>query len=311
MATSGSTNYTVNRERMKTLALRMSGELANGETASADQAADTNDLMNMMLKSMQADGLKLWLRKKATVFLKDSTVSYALSTNGTHATYSYTRTTVKVNAVASATSIDVTSTAGMTAGDYIGFILNDGTSFWTTINTVVDSDSITIISGLTSDADAGKYVYFFTNKIPRPLRVLQAFVRDSSGGDTSVEVISQKDYMDMSTKTSEGSVTQVHYDPQITSGILYVWPAPDDLTSTLELIVERPIDDMDASIDDFDVPQEWYEPILFGLAYRVGIHFHVNVKIIERLKAEAMEHLNRVMGFDVENTSIFFSPERR
>ena len=309
MATSGSTNYTVNRDRMKTLALRMSGELANGETMNADQSADANDILNMMLKSMRADGLKLWLRKRATVFMTSGTTSYSLSQTGAYATYSYTRTTIRIAAAATNTTINVTSTTGMTAGDFVGFVLDSGASYWTTISTVVGPDSITIPApGIASSAAIGKYLYSFTNKIDRPLRILQAFTRDSSGSDSSVEVIAQNDYMALSTKTSSGQPTQIHYDPQLTSGVLHVWPASDDLTTTLEIIVDRPIEDMDNATDDFDVPQEWYEPILYGLAYRAGIHFHVNENIVTRLKAEAMEHLYRVMGFDVENSSVFFSP---
>jgi hypothetical protein len=312
LATSASVNYTINRDRMLALSLMMSGELASGETMSASQAADTNDLLNMMLKSMQKVGLKLWLRRKATVFLKKNTVSYSLNSTGAHAAYAYTRTTIKVNAVAAATTIDITSTSGMTAGDFIGFELNDGTSYWTTVATVVDPDTIIIPApGLTSAADVGNYVYFFTTKIDRPLRVLQAVVRDSSDQDTTVDLISQQDYFDLSSKTTIGTVNQIHYDPQMNAGVLYVWPSPDDVTSTLELIVERPIEDMDSALNDFDVPQEWYEPILYGLAERAAIFFHVNEKIAIMLSKKADIYLKDAMDADVENTSLFLSPARR
>lgn len=312
MATSGSVNYTINRDRMKTLALIMAGELASGETMNDNQSADTNDMLDMMLKSMQSDGLKLWLRRKATVFLKKNTINYSMNATGAHAAYSYTRTTIKVNASAAATSIDVTSTTGMTAGDFVGFVLNNGTSYWTTVSTVVDSDTLTIpVSGLTSAANAGKYVYFFTTKIDRPLRVLQAFYRDSSNADISVDIISQKDYLELSSKSAVGTPTQIHYDPQTIAGQLYVWPAPDDVTTTLELVVERPIEDMDLATNDFYVPQEWYEPILYGLAERAAVFFHVNEKITAMLSSKAGMYLTRAMDADVENVSLFLSPVRR
>lgn len=316
MTTSASVNYTINRDRMKVLSLTMAGELATGETMTAEQSADMDDILNIMLKSLQTDGLKLWLRKTATVFLKDATTTYSLNSTGAHAAYSYTRTTVKVNAAAAATAIDVTSTTGMTAGDFIGFILNDGTSYWTTVSTVVDADSITIPApGLTSASNAGKYVYFFTKKIDRPLRVLQAFSRTTSStgvtSDSSVDIISQDEYMELSSKTAEGSVNQIHYDPQISAGLLKIWPSPDDLTETLELIVERPIEDMDSATNEFDVPQQWYEPILYGLAERAAIFFHVNEKIVVILGNKASMFLDKVMDSDVENTSLYLQPGRR
>lgn len=312
MATSGSTNYTVNRDRMIVLALKAAGKIADNATPTASESQDCSDILNMMLKTLQADGLKLWLRKKATVFLKDGVNQYSLSSSGAHATYSYTRTTVKVSAVAGATTVDITSTAGATAADFIGFVLDDGTSYWTTISTVTDSDTVTIpASGLTSAATAGNYVYFFTTKIDRPLRVLRAFVRDSSGIDTPVRVIAQNDYVELSNKTSKGRVNKVHYDPQTSSGLLYVWPQTSSVTDTLELIVQRSVEDMDIGTNDFDIPSEWYEPVLYGLAERVAINFQAPKSMVDKLTLRAAMSLKKVMDFDVENTSMFFYPEIR
>lgn len=312
MATSGSTNYSVNRDRMITLALKGAGVIADEETPEASQVQDMTDILNMMLKSFQADGLKLWLRKKATVFLKKSTSKYSLSTTGAHATYSYTRTQIKVAAAATDTAIDVDSTSGMTAGDFIGFELDDGTSYWTTVTSVTDSDTVVIPSpGITSAAAVDNYVYFFTTKLERPIRILQAFVRDSSDNDTPVSIVAQNDYMALSSKTSDGQVTQIHYDPQLSTGDLYVWPETDDVTDTLEIIVQRPVEDMDSATNDFDVPSEWYEAILYGLMERGGINFQAPESIMKRVSIMAQTSLNKAIGFDVENASLFLSPEIR
>jgi len=312
MSTSGSSNYTINCNRMIEVALRGVNKLEDEETAEASIVTDARDILNMMLKAFQADGLKLWLRKKATVFLKDSVNQYSLSSTGAHATYSYTRTQIKVAAVAAATSIDVDSTSGMTAGDFIGFVLDDGTSYWTTVTSVTDSDTVVIPSpGITSAAAIDNYVYFFTTKIGRPLRILQAFVKDVDGNDTPVSIISQNDYMSLSSKTADGQVTQIHYDPQTSSGLLYVWPETDDVTDTLEIIVQREIEDMDIAGNDFDVPTEWYEPILYGLMERLGIHFHIPEKMMRRISKMAEDSLYKAKTFDVENTSMFIYPEVR
>ena len=312
MATSGSTNYTVNRNRMIVMATSAAGVGDPGQTLSSAKYALISDLLNMMLKSMQADGLKLWLRKQATVFLKDGTKQYSLSSTGAHATYSYTKTAIKVAAVATDTIIDVDSTTGMTAGDFVGFVLDDGTSYWTTVTSVTDSDTLVIPSpGITSAAAISNNVYFFTTKIGRPLRILQAFIRDNNGNDTPVEIISQNDYMGLSSKDAEGQVNQINYDPQTGSGLLNVWPKTDDVTDTLELIVQREIEDMDAGTDDFDIPTEWYETVLYGLTERIGIQFQIPEKMMKRITAKARESLSKSMGFDVENTSMFISPEIR
>ena len=314
MPTSGSTNYTINRDRMKVLALTMSGELASGETMNASQSADINDMLNMMLKSMQSDGLKLWLRRRATVFLSYGINRYSLNSTGAYVAYSdsFTRTAIKVNAVATNTSIDINTTVGITTTGFIGFVMNDNTLYWTIATSVTDSDTVVIAApGLPSAASVGNYVYYFETKIDRPLRILQAFHRDRSGSDTTVDIISQNYYMELSTKEALGRPNQIHYDPQTNAGLLYVWPKPDDVRNTLELVVDRPIQDMDSSTDDFDVPQEWYEPILYGLAERAALYFHVNEKITVMLGQKAAMYLMRAMDGDVENASLFISPRLR
>lgn len=310
MATSGSVNFTVNRDKLIKLALKGAGKLENEETPESSEITDASDLLNIMLKTFQSEGLKLWLRKKATVFLKKATNQYSLSSTGAHAAYSYTRTQIKVAASATNTSIDVDSTSGMSAADFIGFELDDGTSYWTTVTSVTDTDTVVIPSpGITSAAAVDNYVYFFTTKIDRPFRILQAFVRDSDSNDTPVSIISQKDYTDLSNKTVDGQVTQIHYDPQTSSGVLYVWPETDDVTDTLEVIVQRPIEDMDSATNDFDVPAEWYEAILYGLMEMAGIHYQIPDSMMRRISVKAQSALNKAIDGDVENTSIFISPD--
>lgn len=314
MATSGSVDFSLSRDQVITAALKKIGALAAGETASSEEVSDAAITLNMMLKSMQADGLKIFLRKRATVFLeKDkSAYSFTTTTSGDHSAYSYTRTQIKTAASASATSIDVDSTTGMTAGDYIGFELDDGTSHWTTIASITDSDTVVINSGLASAAAVDNYVYFYTTKIDRPLRVVQAWVRDEGQtSDIPVVIVSQKEYYELANKTAEGRPNTIYYDPQLNNGTLWVWPEPDSVTDTLELIVQRPIEDMDAAANEFDVPVEWLEPIVYGLAYRLCPEYRVPLKVKQDIERNALMFLEMARSFDIEHASVFLQPEIR
>lgn len=312
MATSGSTNFAVNRTQMIKAAMLKIGAIDAAQTPTGPDYDSISTSLNMMLKAMQADGLKLWLRKKATLLLENNKSSYNLGPSGDHCTYSYTRTQIKVAASASDTSIDVDDTTGAAASDYIGFVLDSGTIQWTTIASVVDGDTLTIgAPGLSGAAAVDNYVYFYRTKIDRPLRVLQAVVRDSSSNDRPVEIIGQDLYYDLTTKTSDGRITQVHYDPQLTNGVLYVWPQSSEMTDTLELIVQRPWEDMDNATDDFDCPQEWYEAILYGLAYRICPDYGVPIQTKNSIGVDAAMFFDKAMGFDVENASLFLRPNYR
>lgn len=276
-------------------------------TPTAEQYADASKTLNMMLKAFQQKGLKLWLRKKAYVFLALNDSQYGLGTSGDHCTYSYTRTQIKTAAVSGATSIDVDSTSGMAASDYIGFELDDGSLQWTTVSSVTDSDTVVIpATGLTDDAAVDNYVYFYRTKIDRPLRVIEAHIQDASGNDRPVEVISKQQYESLSLKTTDGAVTAIHYDPQLTTGQLYVWPQTSVVTDVLELIVHRPIEDMDSSSNDFDLPVQWLEPIVWGLAWRLCPDNGISTERKQEIERNAKEFLEEAESFDIENVPVYF-----
>ena len=125
--------------------------------------------LNRMIKWWQADGKRLWAVRKAYLFLEKDKNTYSLGATGDHWTESFVSTQIKTEASASATSIDVDSSAGMTASDNVLIELDDGTLHTTTISSVTDSDTIAIASGVASVAAVDNYVYTYTTKAQRPL----------------------------------------------------------------------------------------------------------------------------------------------
>lgn len=290
MATSGSTNFSVNCDEMTAASLRVLGVLGTGETLSADASVESRQSLNMMLKLWQADGLNVSLRKRGTLFLQKNTNSYNLGPSGDHATTSYTTTTMRVAAATSATTLEVTSTTGMAAGSYIGIVLDDGTLHWTTVASVTDGDTVVITTGLASAAAATNNIYFYTTKISRPISIVQAFVRDGSI-DYELRQMENTDYWRTYDKTQNARPTAFNYDPQTTNGIIRINYEPTDVTETLELVYHRPIEDMDAGTDEFDCPVEYYDPIKFGHAARMAPEYGIDSEefyaISESLRMQA------------------------
>jgi len=64
------------------------------------------------------------------------------------------KTEMRVAAVVTATTMEVDSTTGMTAGDIIGVELDNGTWHWTTIDGVTDGDTVELTAGLAGDGAA-------------------------------------------------------------------------------------------------------------------------------------------------------------
>ena len=156
MATSGSANFTVNRDTLTKDSLLMIDAISLEEIPSASVMDHANRQLNLIIKSIQTLGLQLWTIKTAYVFLDKLKSVYKLGLSGDHATYSYSTSTLSLGEATASVSIDVVSTTGFANTNNIGIRLDSGNLFWTTISSVNSSTNVTIASGLPSAAAIGR-----------------------------------------------------------------------------------------------------------------------------------------------------------
>jgi len=308
VATSGSKNYTVNRTDLIESALRKLGAYDAGDTPSSDELADANAALNLMIKAWITKGLNVPWRETLTLFLQPDTRSYRIGPSGDECTESFVETTLSAAAITGATTITLTSTSGITASDRIGIKLDDGTIHWTT---VVVAATTSITTGLASAAASGNAVYAYTTKCNRPVKLVYAHTRDSSGIDNEVDLIGETAYRMLSNKGSGGRPNQVYYQPTIDNGTLFVWPANSGGVDKLVLISQPYVDDFDAASDNLDFPIEWGKAIIFGLADDLGPEYGIPTKFQDRLERKAARLLEDLLDHDVENASLIIGAEHR
>jgi len=150
----------------------------------------------------------------------------------------------------------------------------------------------------------------------RPMRIIDIY-RRTTATVTDVPLIknTREEYWLLSDKDIEGTPVSYYYDLQLTDGVLNIWPAPDAAfaaANTLEILYQKPYDDMDvASTDDFEFPSEWYEAIKYGLAVRLAPEY--GIPRLERtlLHQEAAAVKEKAMSWDQEDGSIFLTPVYR
>lgn len=287
MATSGSYDFSVNRDDLCKAALRLCEVYAAEETPEADDIENTSQALNMMIKAWAGEGIQLFTQKRATLFLQNSKTSYSLGSTGDHAAHSYSSTTIRVAEAANETTLEVTTTSGMTASDYIGIILDSGNVHWTTISSVTDTDTVVVASGIPTAAAAGNKVYWYTTKIPRPIKIIHAFIRRSND-DYVLEQYERDSYWEMSRKTWASRPTAFYYENTSSNGTFYTNYQATDFTETLELVYHRPIEDFDAAANNPDFPQEWYEALKYNLALRIAPEYS-RVDLIQHLAPFALE----------------------
>lgn len=310
MATSGVNTFSISRDTILREALSICGIIDETETPTAEMTSRGQITLNMMTKSWLAQGYHLWGLQECNLILADGQHRYSLSTTGDRFSANATITTLTAAASSGATTLTLDST-GMTAADIIGIVQDDGTVKWTTIATVPGATSVTITAALTDDAASGALVYTYTSRTSRPLRIQSAGVIVDDI-ETPLSIISRQEYFDLPTKTtSEGQPTQVYYDPQLGSGVLYVWPVPDANTYYLRITCERNLEDFTATADEPDFPIEWGEALCWGLACRLAPKYGVPMDKLAGIKMIADEHLQTALDFDRENVSIFMTPDSR
>lgn len=99
-----------------------------------------------------------------------------------------------------------------------------------------------------------------------PFEILAVRYRNSSSIDRPLMQVSRDDYYNLPNKASSGEPSLWYYDRQRAGGTLYIWPVPSSASGSLRFTQRLVIDDMDAADDDLDLPQEWYNAVVYNLA---------------------------------------------
>jgi len=309
MATSNSTDFTQTRNEIIEDALTLIGAIGIGDTPESSDYTFCSKMLNKMIKGWEAQGIHLWTEVEAALFLVDNQNEYVITTSSDRAGDNVVNTTLSAAGTASATTLTLTSTSGMTAADAIGIVLDSGSLQWTTIVSVDSTTAVTITTGLTSVAASGNNIFTYTNRVDRPLRITAARFRDSSFNDRPIKILGRQEFMNIATKTAEGAINSIYYSPGVSTCKLYVWPTPTSSEETLRFSYTRRIQDFDSSSDNADLPQEWLETLTYNLCVRIAPAYG---KSLSRMNPDlislAVSTLSELQLWDSEESSIKVVP---
>lgn len=235
MATTNTTSFTVSTSQIISYALRKIGRLGAGASPTAEDNTNLLFSLNLILKSLAAQGYQVFTYKTASYTLPASTASVTIGPTGTIAA-------------------------------------------------------------------------------PRPVRIPQAFIRDSNNIDQPLEPLSRSDFNNLSNKTLPGKPVNFYYDAQVVNGstwnnlgTIYLWPLPDVATYSLRLSYQAPIQDAGATTTEFELPQEWFLPLGWLLAAEIAPEYSVNLQKIGMLEAKAQQLLEKMTDFNREEASVYFT----
>jgi hypothetical protein len=313
VATSNSSDFNATRDEIIKAAYRKLNVIRWTQTPNAQLITDGAFALNSVVKHLQARGIHVWTVTEATLFPQPGQVQYAVSnaSGSDHITQSFVSTAIATAASSGASTVTVDSDTGISDGDYIGIVVDDGTVHWTTVNGTPASDVITLTDVLDDSAAVDQKVYAYTTKIVRPLKIVNARWIDSDTllESPTIEMMARLDYRRLPNKTQAGSVTQMFYDAQLTTGQAFLWHVPSVFEGYVNFTWHRPIEDFDAAGNNPDLPQEWIRTLIWLTAMEMGPEFTVPEATWNRVVTMAASSLDDMEGWDRENEPVDLQPD--
>jgi hypothetical protein len=125
---------------------------------------------------------------------------------------------------------------------------------------------------------------------PRPMRIMSARLR-RAGIDTPMQEFTRQEYDALPLKQAKGLPTCYYYDRQREAATLTVWPVLAAANGEeIRVTCEREIEDVTDLNAPVDVPGEWWEAVVYGLASRLADDYGVTAdRIVLRAEAALFE----------------------
>jgi hypothetical protein len=173
--------------------------------------------------------------------------------------------------------------------------MKEGLKLW-----VVKEGTLDLAKGQSSYTvgPSGDYV------INRPL-LCENFRRKTGDIETTVHKAGRQTYMRQTNKSTQDKPVMAYYDPQLTNGVIYLWPTPDSGKDQLLFDYRTPIEDFDNGTDNPHFPVEWLDAIVYNLALRLMPMYEVKGEDKALIAAIAADLKTSAMDEDDNDDSIF------
>ena len=286
MATSGSSDFNLNAAEIVEEAFERCGlELRTGYDARTARRS-----LNLLFADWANRGVHLWKVEQVTQTIAQ------LSSTSAIATYPVGTITATVGASGSL-SVGETITGG-TSGTTAAIITKPSS---TTLTITVPSGAFTAGENITGSSSAATTTISADpslTDVQSTVDILSAVIRRDSV-DQQISPIGRAEYLHIPNKTSQGRASQFFFDRQITPTIS-IWQVPEN--STDQIIYDRfiRIQDIDASVDNADIP------LVSGLAYQIGLKR--SPQLLPVLKAVYDEDLQNALFEDREKVAYSLVP---
>ena len=144
----------------------------------------------------------------------------------------------------------------------------------------------------------------------KPLRVLNAFLRNLVGGSTNQDLpltpLSREEYAAFGNKTQASIPNSFYYQPLVPNGLLTMYPPVSASAQyELHLYVQVPINDIVNAGDIPDFPAECYQALKWNLCAEVGGQYVTSEVKLRRIDQYAAKYKAEMENWSQEEASIY------
>ena len=311
MALSGISTFTLTRDDVIKASLRLLRELGAGAVPTIEDYLNCNQALNIVLKSWQKKSIPLWKLEEISFPLISGEREYPLGLEGGGlVTEGITIIDVGVGGTDGVYTSLVEDSFNLDVSGYVTYEISGGSLIGTMEVAISGVGYSSPNVDFTGTDLANSSIQFNLLGIygHRPVRFRDAWIRiTSTNQDTPLIQVARQDYNQFGNKFQPGLSNQYWYDPKLGTGILSIYNVPEDNLREFHGIIQTPIQDMVTSTDNFDLPQEWFQAIKWGLADELSLEYGCPPDVRGEVAAKAAKFLEDCFDFSVDEASVYFS----
>lgn len=203
------------------------------------------------------------------------------------------------------------------------YVSGGGSSVWSftleyssdnvTWSTLEDVGTVTVTDNqwLWYDIDPGQSVtYYRIRAYGGTTLALREFYVGNNSTEITMARLNRDDYTNLPNKNfTANQPFQFWFDRTIPQPTIYLWPVPSDPFVQMTVWYSRQIMDVGALTDELEIPQRWYEAIVYMLAHRMSLELpNVPADRVVYLEKMAEKYLTQAEQEERDKSPIYFAP---
>lgn len=293
------------------------------EGVGGEQMTVAQETLYLILSSLANRGIQLWCIEKLILplYVNEAAVPVGngivdlLNTN--YRTIQYLTPVTETVAVDRVTfnlgTAEIVTTVGVNwLGASVAFNLQispDGV-VWETVKSVANPNQ-SVGEWTWVDIDGSLATQYFRVLAPGGLLDQDTVLVGNTPNEIVMARLNRDSYSNLPNKTFTGKPLQFWLDRTLNEPVMYIWPVPNESQALGQVVtyVKRYIMDVGTLTEEIEVPQRWFEAIVYLLASRLAEELpQVEPGYVQVLDQKALRALSEAEMEERDNSPIYFTP---